>query len=333
LFPATLRTTIGDKSHSMDSTLETDLKRMAALAYHRLDWSEAMARKFHRRRKTLANHADFPLLEKAYEWLFVPLTLWPVDLLGLFGEALARVEKGKQLSGEMRLLIDMLPALPGQAAQNATTDHEHAVQHGEYESLIRVPVKFDAMEQKLAGDPAFQADWRAIRARFDVAKYRDHKQIIRRRIVSERSMRGDMGFHWGTKAARFQAVFDVFCQRWNLYGMQGEKPLLLKLTVNLTPFGTMIFIPAYWSFDPKRDLNWRGITALHKARGVAKQGPKLTQNQLDQKREAEHAAQLASEAAAKGLKGEKRNLWIMKNLGWDARTDERKLRRLLKLFK
>ena len=35
--------------------------------------------------------------------------------------------------------------------------------------------------------------------------------------------------------------------------------------------GTMIFIPAYWSFDPKRDLNWLAIMALHKARGVPKQ--------------------------------------------------------------
>ena len=164
----------------MDFLLETDLKRLAALAYHRLDWSSAVVRKFHRRRKTLETHADFPLLKKVYEGLFVPLTLWPVDLLGLFTEALARVEKGKRLSGEMRLLINILPSLPGQAAQNATMEHEHAVQHGKYESLIRAPIKFDAMEQKLAADPAFQADWQAIRARFDIAKYQDGKRIIRR---------------------------------------------------------------------------------------------------------------------------------------------------------
>jgi hypothetical protein len=92
----------------------------------------------------------------------------------------------------------------------------------------------------------------------------------------------------------------------------------------------MIFIPAYWSFDPKRDLNWYAITALHKARGVLKQGPKLSANQLAQKREAEHAAQLMAEAAGRGLKGEARTSWVMQQLGWDSRTDERKLRRLLK---
>jgi len=81
-------------------------------------------------------------------------------------------------------------------------------------------------------------------------------------------MREHWPVRWRKSADRFHAVFDVFCQRWHLYGMRRDRPLLLKLTANLTPFGTMIFIPTYWSFDQKRDLNWRAITALHKARGV-----------------------------------------------------------------
>jgi hypothetical protein len=316
----------------MNTGLKTDLDRLAALAYHRLEASGDVVQKFHRRRKAFALHADFALLEKAVAWLFAPLTLWPVDFDGLVREAMACIETGRRLSGEMRLLINLLPALPDAKAQAAAMQHEHAVQHGNYESLIHAQHKFDSMEARLAGNAAFQADWQAIKARFDVAKYQDHKRIIRRRMVAERSMRNDLAFRWNTKAARFQAVFDVFCQRWNLYGMQRNKPLLLKLTANLTPFGTMVFIPAYWSFDPKRDLNWHAITAMHKARGVPKQGPKLTPNQLAQKREAEHAAQLMAEAAGRGLKGEARNSWVMARLGWDNRTDERKLRRLLKSF-
>jgi hypothetical protein len=34
-----------------------------------------------------------------------------------------------------------------------------------------------------------------------------------------------------------------------------DRPLLLKLSVNLTAFSTMIEVPKYWSFDPKRNLN------------------------------------------------------------------------------
>jgi len=48
------------------------------------------------------------------------------------------------------------------------------------------------------------------------------------------------------------------------------------------------------------------------------------------KHEAEQAAKLLTEAATKGLKGGARKAWVMKQLGWDIRTDERKLRRLLK---
>jgi len=327
------RTTFGDKSQFMNSTLEADLKRLKMLAYHRLDWSGALARKFHRQKKSLANHADFPALEKVYSWLLVPITLWAVDFDGLLREAMARLDGGKRLSKELNLLISMLPSLPSDETQNFTAEHEHQVQRGNYESLIHAHHKFDFMEQELSRDPAFQVDWKAVKSRFNVAKFQDHKKVIRRRMVPERSMRTDSRFRWNTKAEQFQALFDVFCQRWNLYGMKAEKPLLLKLTANLTPYGTMIFIPSYWSFDPKRDLNWHAITALHKARGIAKQGPKLTLNQIAQKRDAEQAIQLMEDATARGLKGDDRNTWVMSQLGWDSRNDDRKLRRLLKSAK
>src|SRR5438046_1257778 len=111
--------------------------------------------------------------------------------------------------------------------------------------------------------------------------------------------------------------------------MRGDHPLLLKLTANLTPFGTMIFMPAYWSFDPKRDLNWRAITTLHKARGVPKQGAKLAANQLAARLESIYASELSKEANARKVKGEARISWMLKQLKRDTRTDERQLRRIL----
>lgn len=186
------------------------------------------------------------------------------------------------------------------------------------------------MEAKLARDPEFKASWQAIKAQFNVDKFRDHKQIIRRRLVSERSIREDWQLRWRSPDDRFRAVFDVFCQHWNLYGMRGDEPLLLKLSANLTPHGTMIFVPAYWSFDPKRDIKWKAITRLHKARGISKQGAKLSANRAAKKREAGRARRLWAEATRGGLKGEKRTLWVMRELNWDMRTDERTLRRLLK---
>jgi hypothetical protein len=92
----------------------------------------------------------------------------------------------------------------------------------------------------------------------------------------------------------------------------------------------MIFVPAYWSFDAKRDINWKAITKLHKTRGVSKQGAKLSANRAARKREASRAKRLWAQAAQRGLKGEKRTAWVMRELNWDTRTDERTLRRLLK---
>ncbi len=89
------------------------------------------------------------------------------------------------------------------------------------------------------------------------------------------------------------------------------------------------FVPAYWSFDPKRDLNWPAITALHKARDVPKQGPKLSANQLAARLGSIRARSLWKEATVRNLKGEARTSWMLKQLKWDSRTDERQLRRIL----
>ena len=308
------------------SSLQSDLKRLAALAYHRLENSEDLVRRFHDFRET--HRADSDHFQKLYDWLFVPITLWPIDIEGLLRAALDRSQSGKRLHNTMVLLIDLLPLPPSDKTQRAVSEHEHSVQHGNYEPLIRARHKYDHVESQLTNNPTFQAQWNAIKAHFDVTKFADRKRIIRRRLIGERSMREHWPFRWTKTADRFRAVFDVFCQLWHLYGMRGDRPLLLKLTVNLTPFGTMVFIPAYWSFDPKRDLNWRAITQLHKARGVPKQGSKLSANQLAASLEAIHAAKFSKEAEARKLKGEARLSWMLQKLKRDPRTDERQLRRI-----
>jgi hypothetical protein len=323
-----LGTNVMERSKSRrNSSLQRDVKRFGALAYHRLENSHDLVRKFHRFRNS--DHADLDHLRKLYDWLFVPITLWPIDIEGLFRAALDRASSGKRLDSTMILLTDLLPPTPSERTQRTVSEHEHAVQQGNYESLIRARHKYGQIEFQLALNPLFQAEWNSIKAHFDVGKFADHKGIIRRRLVAERSMRDHWPFCWVKTADRFHAIFDVFCQRWHPYGMRGDRPLLLKLTANLTSYGTMIFIPAYWSFDPKRDLNWRAITALHKARGVPKQGPKLSANQLAARAESVRAQRLWKEAAARKLKGEARTSWMLKQLKWDSRTDERQIRRIV----
>src|SRR5438128_4147747 len=91
------------------SDLENDLNRLRGLAY-RLDNSADLVRRFHRFRKT--NRADFDQLKKLYDWLFVPITLWPIDIEGLLRAALDRAAAGRRLDKTMFHLIDLLPFPP-----------------------------------------------------------------------------------------------------------------------------------------------------------------------------------------------------------------------------
>src|SRR3982751_159123 len=81
------------------SALESDLKCLRRLAYHRLENSEVLVRKFHRFRRT--GGIDLGHFQKLYDWLFVPITLWPIDIEGLLRAALDRAEAGKRLDNPM----------------------------------------------------------------------------------------------------------------------------------------------------------------------------------------------------------------------------------------
>jgi len=312
----------------VQSALEQDLQRLSELAYGRLEWCGDLVRNLHRLRAAVGQHPDFPAVEIACAWLFVPFTLWPIDLHGLCVVMQERIETGGRLEAALRLLLDSLPPLPSAKAQAVAAAHEHAVQRGDYDAQVKAGEKYRLLEERLMKNQQFRDGWAAIKAEFDVTEQRDRKGIIRRRMVSERGFRADWQLDWENAGARFQAVFDAFCNRWNLYGMAGDQPLLQKLTVNLTPHGTMVFIPSWWSFDHKRDVNWGEMKKLHCARVVSKQGAKLTKNQTEQAAEAEKAARLDADARARGLKGERRADWVMERLPW-AHKDARKLRLVL----
>src|SRR5437667_5773282 len=148
-----------------NSDLENDLKRLRDLAYHRLENSADLVRKFHRVRS--ADHPDFDYLQKLYDWLFVPITLWPIDIEGLLRAAVDRAAAARGLDKTMLLLIDLLPLPPSSKTQRAVSEHEHSVQHGRYESLIRARHKYDQIESQLARDRVFQTQWSSIKAHFD----------------------------------------------------------------------------------------------------------------------------------------------------------------------
>ena len=207
---------------------------------------------------------------------------------------------------------------------------ERLNREGGYEIYLKAQEKYDEYVFYLEQSPEFVHEWAAIKAAFP--KQCAGGGIIRRSLIPERNWQQGPGAEFIGKQSQFQAVFDLFCWKYYLWGMEDDEPLLLKTSAVVTPFGTQIFIPGYLSFDPRRDLNLPAIGRLHRARGVSRQGPRYA----DARRadaELESKAQAADAKARKlGHKGADRYRYICDELGWSKTVFDsnfRKIRRLL----
>ena len=199
---------------------------------------------------------------------------------------------------------------------------------GDYEVYLKAQDKYDEYVFRLQNSPEFQAEWNLIKTTY--AYFLDDKEKMRRSPIPERN------WHRGAKSAQFdrpwhlfKAVFDFFCWKYYLWGMQGDTPMLLKPYAVCTPHGTQIFIPGYLSFDAKRDLDFARITKLHRARGVPYQGPSHfvgRREQIELKRLAKEAD---AKARSRGDKGDARYASICKALKLEDTGDYRQIRALL----
>lgn len=316
----------------MTKALDLDLKKLKARAYHRAEWAEETLRRYH---SAIPNLSDVVAqqLRPLYNWMFVPPTLWPFNIEDVLADCLAALEKGKRLNSRQRLLIDLLPESPDKNVCAAVADHEHHVQKGTYENLVKTQAKYSQNELAINTDAQLRRQWARIKAAFNVQAYCDHKGVIRRTMGVERNLRPSFSVNMRRREEVFQAAFDAFCLRWNLYGMQNDRPLPLKLAVNITPYGTMIHIPAYWSFDPKRDIRWDAIASLHRVRVPGRQGSALAEMFAERIDRADKLPHLDKEALRRGLKGEKKHEFICAGLGLDPRTSPKRITRLRTEFK
>ena len=316
----------------MAKALKLDLNKLASRAFDRAEWAESAIRHYH----TVIPKLDAEVakqLRGLYRWMFVPPTLWPFNIQDVLEDCLTTCKKKKHLNRHQRLLIEMLPELPDETICAAAAEHERHVHTGNYENLIKTQAKYSQHEIANTTDTELRRQWERIKAAFDIKAYSDHKGLIRRSMNVERNLRPTFSVNMRSKQDVFQAAFDAFCLRWNLYGVQNDAPLLLKLTVNLTPYGTMIHIPAYWSFDPKRDIRWDAIASLHRVRVPGRQGSALAEGVAERMRAAGKLRQLDQEAKRLGLKGEKKHEFLCAGLGWDARTSPKRISRLRAEFK
>jgi hypothetical protein len=316
----------------LSTALEHDLRKLEARAFYFAEWVQDILRLYHSIAPRLKADAVVPL-RLLYGWLFVPTTLWPFNVRDVLADCLATLENDKQLDSNQRLLIDLLPEPPDEAVCAAVAEHERYVQRGSYENLITTQTKFAQTELALRTDPQMQSQWARIKAEFDVLKYSDHKGVIRRTMGAERNMRPTFSVNLSQRDDVFRAAFDAFCLRWNLYGMQNDEPLLLKLAVNLTPYGTMILIPSYWSFDPKRDIRWDAIAQLHRTRVPGRQGAALAESRAERRTQAEALRQLDHDAKQLKLKGDAKHTFLCNGLGWVSTTSPKRISRLRTEFK
>ena len=316
----------------MTKALDLDLKKLKARAFDRAQWAEKALRRYHSAIQSL-DDVVAQQLRALYIWMFVPTTLWPFNIQDVLEDCLTALESGKGLNVRHRLLIELLPEPPDETVCVAVADHELHVQKGTYENLVKTQAKYSQNELAIRTNPQLHCQWARIKAAFHVQAYRDHKGVIRRTMSAERNLRPSFSVNVRRREDVFHAAFDAFCLRWNLYGMQCDEPLLLKLAVNLTPYGTMIHIPAYWSFDPKRDIRWDAIASLHRVRVPGRQGSALAEGLAERMKAAEKLRRLDKEAIRLGLKGEKKHEFLCTGIGWVPGTSPKRISRLRAEFK
>jgi hypothetical protein len=264
------------------------------------------------------------------------------------------------------VLLGLLISVDGQSYRSGfnfaqVTDLREIIQYergrrnGSPEWCWKTKHKYDLFAAQVKNTPEFHEDWRLLSKNFELDRYRDSQGIIRRSLLVEGNWRkpsfsnpiavyqfpitsGSVEGNWREpnlsdlrhEDNRFQVVFDFFCWKWFLYAMQGDEPLVQKLAVTLTPFGTQIFIPGFWSLDPARDINWAKVTRLHRARGTSKQGEKLAENQKAHKQLVKQIAKANQAAGQQKLRGKARYQYIKKSAGLVEAVDDAEIRRYLR---
>jgi hypothetical protein len=196
------------------------------------------------------------------------LDLFLPDILALSELIVSHYQDGE--CGLNRLLMDDDPAVRA---------HESTVATGRFEEYLTSAglEKFNEFQAYLNESPSFAREWNDIRNLFGnpVARWPELTigGKLRRPLLNERNWVQEPWWSFDSARGQFLVVFAVFCWKWYLWAMQGDRPLLLKPSISLTPYGTQIFVPGYMSLDAKRDLDFGKISSLHKARGVQRQGP------------------------------------------------------------
>lgn len=206
---------------------------------------------------------------------------------------------------------------------------EEAMARGQYEDFLSASGKrkYQEYARRLQRSEAFRKELAFLQAAFPEEMARP---IVRRSLLLERNWQTGEGASFADGETAFQAVFDLFCWKWYLWGMAGDEPLLLKTSVNVTAYGTQLFIPGYLSLDSKRDFDFNRINKVHRARGsVKKQGAAFAESREQFEKLSKAARAAEREGRRQGLKGEALMDYVMEKVGRPY-ADSRQVRKWLR---
>ena len=316
--------------------LRSNLRRMTAKQYFQRITKKVFQYQIPRLKKR--GEELFPLLDqeehqphhgrirRLIEWLVIPPTLWVVDYVGLTKILAQRLNKKEPIDPRMLELIDELQEPPDREQQLWAIEHEQVLQQGNYAGLLRHPEKYEAQEQRIKDDPKRIAHWNRIKELFKLGKFRHHSHgVIRRTQYLERGVPPeDFYLTEASDEERwlFRGIFDLYCQRYSLWGMQFDEALVERLTVTRTPFTTNISIPRYLKIA-RDDIIWDAVQETHGNDFLARQGVKMSGNELQRLEMLRRIDCATQQARAEGLEGEPMRRRIEELSGSTPNTDKR----------
>ena len=224
--------------------------------------------------------------------MFQGSSVFPASSARLAVRLMNCLKKYPANAGDFRILADLLTGREGRFLHGFNTDElnreqvnclvtsEHWHRAADFEHFYKSKGKFDTYRTRVMESPQFRKDWNILKRKFPEI-LESGKRVLRPGQREKGSADLIQAARWDPA---FQDAFDFFCWKWFLDGMEGDQPVVTKLSFAVTPFGTTIFIPGYWSFDPKRDIKWHELIAFHRSRGVKRQGEAFDPTRLERER-------------------------------------------------
>ena len=211
--------------------------------------------------------------------------------------------------------------------RNLLIQSEHQRRAGSFEDLYFKKEKYEGYKERVMENQEFLRDWSILKRRFRRA-FRPGCRVLRSELAESC---GSDRPHTPEQDSGFQEAFDFFCWKWFLDGVEGDQPMVTKLSFDVTPFGTSVFVPGYWSFDPKRDIEWKQLKGFHESRGTVKrQGSAFEQNRRDRQTKERLILEAAEESRGRGERGEKMIQSIIDKVGLVPNTPSAYIYRLIR---